>query len=211
MEARAEDGVLVYLGFTPNVPLGEEPPGPNLRYTEPFRGLGHWLDDYFAGRIPEVPVKYVLRGTPFQQLVWRRILKVPYGQVTNFKELGREVYDLMGRTMNSPRTVGQAVDGNPLSIIVPSHRVLALTGEVGGYVSGVEKKIALLRIEGITPRPPDAPGASGSVETVAGGAPPAKTRARPARMREGTARDRPEAGARRGGALPGPDETGGPG
>lgn len=103
------------------------------------------LRRYFAGE----PVGFDLpldldSGTPFQQSVWRALLKIPRGTTTS--------YGAISTHLGNPaavRAVGGAVGRNPLSIIVPCHRVLGADGTLTGYAGGLERKVALLRIEGI--------------------------------------------------------------
>jgi methylated-DNA-[protein]-cysteine S-methyltransferase len=84
----------------------------------------------------------VLLGTPFQVLVWRGLMEIPYGQVISYNELANRIGN-----PNSPRAVGNAVGANPIPIIVPCHRVVSSRG-LGGYSSGIEIKKTLLRLEG---------------------------------------------------------------
>lgn len=103
------------------------------------------LEVYFAGdRQPfDVPLDLSL-GTPFQQAVWRALLDIPFGQTTSYGEIARRI----GRP-EAVRAVGGAVGRNPLSILVPCHRVIGASGALTGYSGGMARKIALLRIEGI--------------------------------------------------------------
>jgi methylated-DNA-[protein]-cysteine S-methyltransferase len=102
------------------------------------------LDDYFAGRRDRFELPLDLRwGTPFQQAVWRALLAIPSGSTTSYAELGRRI----GRAQ-APRAVGAAVGRNPLSIVVPCHRVVGSAGSLTGYAGGLERKRALLQLEG---------------------------------------------------------------
>jgi methylated-DNA-[protein]-cysteine S-methyltransferase len=102
------------------------------------------LDDYFAGRRERFELALDLRhGTPFQQAVWRALLGIPSGSTTSYAELGRRI----GRA-EAPRAVGAAVGRNPLSIVVPCHRVVGSAGALTGYAGGLERKRALLQLEG---------------------------------------------------------------
>lgn len=120
-----------------------------------------WLDAYFAGkRPPETPPLHLL-GTPFQLEVWNLLLAIPYGQTTSYGALAHELErqrvryaDSLGQcpdgqnpTRTSARAVGGAVGRNPVSIIVPCHRVLGANGSITGYASGLERKQALLALE----------------------------------------------------------------
>ena len=103
-----------------------------------------WLDDYFAGRIPTTRISLAPKGTPFQQSVWQLLRQIPYGQSTTYGSLAKK----LSKTM-SAQAVGQAVGKNPISIMIPCHRVLGSGGALTGYAGGLDKKIALLDLEKI--------------------------------------------------------------
>lgn len=102
------------------------------------------LREYFAGTRTrfELPLD-LCHGTPFQQSVWQALLSIPPGATTSYTALGRSI----GRPKAS-RAVGAAVGRNPVSIVVPCHRVLGAAGGLTGYAGGVERKSALLKLEG---------------------------------------------------------------
>ena len=102
------------------------------------------LGEYFAGTRTHFDLPLDLtRGTPFQQSVWQALLAIPPGGTTSYAELGRR----LGRP-TAARAVGAAVGRNPVSIVVPCHRVLGTAGALTGYAGGLERKSALLRLEG---------------------------------------------------------------
>jgi len=102
------------------------------------------LDDYFAARRARFDLPLDLQaGTVFQQSVWRALLSIPSGSTTSYGELSWRV-----GLPRAPRAVGAAVGRNPLSIVVPCHRVVGSKGALTGYAGGVERKQALLRLEG---------------------------------------------------------------
>ncbi len=102
------------------------------------------LDDYFAGRRTQFDLPLDLqRGTAFQQSVWRALLAIPCGGLSTYSALGRAI----GKPL-AVRAVGAAVGRNPLSVVVPCHRVLGADGSLTGYAGGLERKSALLRLEG---------------------------------------------------------------
>jgi methylated-DNA-[protein]-cysteine S-methyltransferase len=102
------------------------------------------LDDYFLGRRTRFDLPLDLQGgTPFQQTVWRALLAVPCGARTSYGALSREI----GRPA-AVRAVGAAVGRNPVSIVVPCHRVLGSDGSLTGYAGGLDRKTALLQLEG---------------------------------------------------------------
>ena len=104
-----------------------------------------WLDAYFAGERPGVAgLPLAPRGTAFQRRVWDALLAIPYGETRTYGELAAELG-------SSPRAVGAAVGRNPISVIVPCHRVLGAGGSLTGYAGGLDRKRALLELEGILP------------------------------------------------------------
>lgn len=108
-----------------------------------------WLDAYFDGRDPGVIPPLHPQGTAFQETVWQLLLKIPYGQTTTYGALAKETARLLGRARMSAQAVGGAVGRNPIGIIVPCHRVVGASGSLTGYAGGLDKKIALLALEGI--------------------------------------------------------------
>lgn len=107
-----------------------------------------WLDDYFAKRNPNVD-KLVLnpKGTVFQKEVWKILMEIPYGEVTTYGEIAKLLANKMGINKMSAQAVGGAVGRNPISIIVPCHRVVGAKGDLTGYAGGIEKKLWLLKHE----------------------------------------------------------------
>ncbi len=102
------------------------------------------LDAYFAGRLTVFDLPLRPRGTPFQEDLWRRLSKIPYGQVLAYGALA-------ARMKSAPRAVGGACGRNPIPIVIPCHRVVAAGGRLGGFSggTGIDTKRALLRLEGI--------------------------------------------------------------
>ncbi len=107
-----------------------------------------WLDDYFAKRNPNIE-KLVLnpKGTVFQKEVWKILMEIPYGEVTTYGEIAKLLAKKMGINKMSAQAVGGAVGRNPISIIVPCHRVVGAKGDLTGYAGGIEKKLWLLKHE----------------------------------------------------------------
>jgi len=100
------------------------------------------LDAYFAGERRVFELDFDLRGAPFQLEVWRQLLEIPYGKTTTYGDLARELgYATLARA------VGRAVGHNPLSVIVPCHRVVGKDGQLTGYAGGLERKRFLLELE----------------------------------------------------------------
>jgi methylated-DNA-[protein]-cysteine S-methyltransferase len=113
-----------------------------------FMRLREWLEDYFAGgrNVPLPPLELV--GTPFQRTVWDMLLEIPYGQVITYGEIAKRIAAARGLRSMSAQAVGGAVGHNPISILVPCHRVIGRDGSLTGYAGGLDRKKALLRIEG---------------------------------------------------------------
>jgi methylated-DNA-[protein]-cysteine S-methyltransferase len=113
--------------------------------TQPLlREAARQLDAYFSGRLLEFDLPLHLQGaTPFQQSVWQALREIPRGATESYGALARRI----GRNA-AVRAVGAAVGRNPVSIVVPCHRVLGLGGALTGYAGGLERKSALLRLEG---------------------------------------------------------------
>ena len=116
-----------------------------------FKSANLWLKKYFSGENPpvlNVPIK-PLEGTPFQKIVWKILLEIPYGSTITYGEIAREAARRIGKLKMSAQAVGQAVGQNPISIIIPCHRVIGANGNLTGYRGGIDVKIKLLEIEGI--------------------------------------------------------------
>jgi methylated-DNA-[protein]-cysteine S-methyltransferase len=99
------------------------------------------LTDYFAGHPPRLPT-LDLRGSAFQQTVWKALLRIPWGEVRTYGEIGRSI-----GVGGGARAVGGANHENPIAILVPCHRVVSAGGQLGGYGGGVERKRWLLAHE----------------------------------------------------------------
>lgn len=120
--------------------LGDD--GESARYEAPaLLAARRWLDAYFAGERPDVTdVPLAPRGTAFQSRVWDVLRDVPYGETRTYGEIAAGLG-------SSARAVGAAVGRNPVSVIVPCHRVLGADGSLVGYAGGLERKRALLELE----------------------------------------------------------------
>lgn len=113
-----------------------------------FEDLRVFLADYFAGKKPGVKIKLAPKGTDFQKMVWEMLLKIPFGRVTTYGALAAEAAKKKGLASMSAQAVGGAVGHNPISILIPCHRVLGAKGALTGYAGGLDKKRALLKLEG---------------------------------------------------------------
>lgn len=107
-----------------------------------------WLDIYFSGKNPEFIPAINPAGTEFQKLVWKMLLEIPYGKTTTYGEIARKIAEIKNVSQMSAQAVGGAVGKNPIVIIIPCHRVVGKNGNMTGYAYGIDKKIALLDIEG---------------------------------------------------------------
>lgn len=112
-----------------------------------FQMAEKWLDSYFRGENPTVTVPLSLEGTSFQQMVWKLLLTIPYGETRSYGSIAKEIAAQLGKEKMSAQAVGQAVGRNPVSILVPCHRVVGRNGNLTGYAGGMEKKIWLLEHE----------------------------------------------------------------
>lgn len=108
-----------------------------------FHMARQWLDAYFAGERPAAFPDMKPVGSPFQQKVWQALLKIPYGETMTYGQLAAA----MGYGPGYSRAVGGAVSHNPISILIPCHRVVGSGGRLTGYAGGLKRKIALLKLE----------------------------------------------------------------
>ncbi|MEU8930268.1 methylated-DNA--[protein]-cysteine S-methyltransferase [Streptomyces sp. NPDC048409] len=137
----AEDGVLCGLYMQDQ---RHRPPEENFgaRDDDLFAEAGEQLAAYFAGELTEFTLELRLDGTPFQRSVWEQLCLIPYGQTRSYGELA----DALGSPQAS-RAVGLANGRNPISIIVPCHRVIGANGGLTGYGGGLPRKRRLLDFE----------------------------------------------------------------
>ena len=108
-----------------------------------------WLDEYFAGTVPSFTPKLKLQGSEFRKNVSKIMLEIPYGELSTYGEIANEVAMRIGKDRMSAQAVGGAVGSNEFSIIVPCHRVVGKGGKLTGYAGGMDKKVYLLRHEGV--------------------------------------------------------------
>ena len=117
-----------------------------------FDEATRWLDIYFEGRDPGFTPTLHLTGSPFRNRVGQLLLEIPYGRTTTYGALALTIARERGIGRFSSRAVGGAVGRNPISLIVPCHRVIGSDGSLTGYGGGLERKTALLKLEGIAVR-----------------------------------------------------------
>lgn len=116
--------------------------------TETMLLAKHWLDDYFAGKKPDITVLPLApEGSGFRQAVWQELTRIPYGEVTTYGAIAAAVAQKMGKESMSAQAVGGAVGHNPISVIIPCHRVVGSDGSLTGYAGGLRRKQALLQLE----------------------------------------------------------------
>ena len=106
-----------------------------------------WLNIYFSGEKPDFMPEIQLTGTAFQMEVWDILQKIPYGEVVTYGDVAAEIARKRNLKKMSAQAVGGAVGHNPISIIIPCHRVVGGSGSLTGYGGGIDKKIALLELE----------------------------------------------------------------
>lgn len=106
-----------------------------------------WLELYFSGREPDFlpPLKY--GSTPFRKLVCQIMLTIPYGHTMTYKAIAKEAAKRLHKERMSPQAIGGAVGHNPITLMIPCHRVVGTSGSLTGYAGGIERKVALLKLE----------------------------------------------------------------
>lgn len=107
----------------------------------------HWLDLYFSGKEPDFLPQLHPAGSAFRQSVWKILCSIPYGQTRTYGEIAAQLRAQTGAAHMSAQAVGGAVGHNPISILIPCHRVVGSNGSLTGYAGGIQKKLALLELE----------------------------------------------------------------
>lgn len=112
-----------------------------------FRDAKRWLDIYFSGREPDFlpPLRY--DSTPFRKAVCDIMLTIPYGKTITYGEIAEIIAKQKGIEKMSAQAVGGAVGHNPISLLIPCHRVVGTNGSLTGYGGGIERKVKLLKLE----------------------------------------------------------------
>lgn len=123
------------------------PPGMELPV---FETAKRWLDLYFSGKRPDFTPPLKLSGTPFRKTVWEILLTIPYGKTMTYGEIAAIIAGRRKMPRMSAQAVGGAVGHNPVSLIVPCHRVIGAANALVGYGGGLDRKIRLLALEGIS-------------------------------------------------------------
>lgn len=148
MTAAAENGALTGLWF-----VGQKyyPLKTDAWINKPeqavFQALRVWLADYFSGKAGVFAGRVAPAGTSFQKTVWEILMTIPFGQTTTYGDIAGKIATERGLPSMSAQAVGGAVGHNPVSILIPCHRVVGSNGSLTGYAGGLEKKKALLELE----------------------------------------------------------------
>ena len=133
-----------YFAATINDNIEEKPDLP------PLAAAKKWLDAYFGGKRPRISeLSLAPVGGEFRKAVWDILCEIPYGQCTTYGEIAKKIAARMNKQNMSSQAVGGAVGHNPISIIIPCHRVIGSKGSLTGYAGGVDKKVKLLELEGV--------------------------------------------------------------
>lgn len=115
-----------------------------------FQKAKNWLDRYFRGEKPEISeLPLAPKGGEFRQMVWKILCEIPSGQVWTYGGIAAIIVARTGKKTMSAQVVGGAVGHNPISIIIPCHRIVGSNGSLTGYAGGLETKIKLLELEGV--------------------------------------------------------------
>ena len=113
-----------------------------------FNRVREWLDIYFSGKAPDFTPPLAIEGaSPFRRRVWEILLQIPFGGTLTYGQIAARIQRETGKRV-SAQAVGGAVGHNPISIIIPCHRVVGSDGSLTGYAGGLDKKLALLKLEG---------------------------------------------------------------
>jgi methylated-DNA-[protein]-cysteine S-methyltransferase len=113
-----------------------------------FNALRSYLNRYFSGNATLLDIEIAPRGSLFQRAVWDVLLRIPMGKMVTYGQIAKQIAGTKGLTSMSAQAVGGAVGHNPISILIPCHRVVGSNGSLTGYAGGLDRKAALLRIEG---------------------------------------------------------------
>ena len=144
-----DGGVLTGLRFDGQRGFEDAPAAPTAGEEPAVISLAkEWLDVYFSGREPGFTPPLRLDGTPFQKAVWDILLTIPYGRTATYGEIAKVIEERLCVKKMSAQAVGGAVGRNPVSLIVPCHRVVGSDGSLTGYAGGIGRKRRLLELEG---------------------------------------------------------------
>lgn len=114
-----------------------------------FARTCHWLDIYFTGREPDFTPRLKMNATPFRKAVWEVLLTIPFGKTMTYGDIAKLIAQNRGVSQMSAQAIGGAVGHNSIALIIPCHRVVGFKGNLTGYAGGLDKKVKLLRLEGV--------------------------------------------------------------
>lgn len=114
-----------------------------------FAETVNWLGRYFRGENPQPLPQLKPKGSAFQRQVWDILLAIPYGSTVTYRDIAAQIAEKRGIPRMAAQPVGGAVGHNPISILIPCHRVVGSGGSLTGYAGGIDKKIFLLKLEGV--------------------------------------------------------------
>ena len=112
-----------------------------------FEQTDRWLDIYFSGKAPGFTPPILMKTTGFRKAVWEILLTIPFGQTMTYSDIAAKISEQKGIAKMSAQAVGGAVGHNPISLIIPCHRVVGKNGSLTGYAGGTDKKLKLLELE----------------------------------------------------------------
>lgn len=112
-----------------------------------FEQAARWLDLYFSGKAPGFTPPLSMETTPFRKIVWENLLTIPFGQTRTYGEIADRIAKQKGLSKMSAQAVGGAVGHNPISLMIPCHRVVGADGSLTGYAGGIHRKAQLLTME----------------------------------------------------------------
>lgn len=118
-----------------------------LKQVPVFKTTANWLDIYFSGKNPSFTPPLLPKGSAFRQAVWAELLKIPYGQTLTYGDIAKKIAEETGKATMAAQAVGGAVGHNPISVIIPCHRVVGAGGSLTGYAGGIGIKEKLLKLE----------------------------------------------------------------
>ena len=145
---RSDGESLIGLWFVGQVNDAKEISDLEIKNDLPIFGqVESWLESYFSGKQTSITIPLQPKGTSFQQRVWQILQEIPYGETMTYGEIAQRIAKEKGVATYSAQAVGQAVGKNPISILIPCHRVLGKNGTLTGYAGGVHRKEQLLKLE----------------------------------------------------------------
>lgn len=137
----AREGALAGVYFEGHA-HGGPPPAQRAKHVDVLEETRRQLDAYFAGKRMRFDLKLAPQGTPFQQQVWAHLVRIPFSETVTYGWIAHRLGNA-----NASRAVGAAVGRNPISIIIPCHRVVGASGGLTGFAGGLERKQFLLALE----------------------------------------------------------------